>query len=339
MIKANAYGHGGAWAAEVLGSQKNVLGFGLATFSEALEIRNHSRTRKPLWVFSDSAPWTSDHLQLCERHNIEPVFSEIESLLRFQAMQGSRKISAHVEVNTGMNRMGVPVESLSLIRFHPKSIFTHLAEAENPNSRLTIGQFSRFSEVVKWSRQKFPKTLIHFANSAAIWNAKSFPLFREMDLVRPGLSLYGVRPYDEAQEAGLRRVMTCKVSVINKIYLEKGDRVGYGGTYHCARKQGEWVATLGGGYGDGIFRALGGSQKSSGIGLYEKSKTKVKFLGRVSMDLCAVSASAKVGLGDSVVLWGDAIDPYEQAAAAGTIPYEIMTRIGFNSNTRIEWIK
>ena len=333
MIKANAYGNGAVFAAQVLQKEKGVAGFGVATFSEAMVIRNLSSL--PILVFSDCAPWTDERLALCKKFDLEPVFSEIVSLLEFQRQPGSHSVAAHVEVNTGMNRMGIPVESLSLLRFPPKSVFTHLADADAPRSSLTLLQMKRFQDVVSLVRAKYPRTLLHFANSSAIWNAKDFPLFREMDLVRPGLSLYGVRPNRTAKDLGLKRVMTLKASVLNKIFIERGERVGYGGVYTSKKTNGEWIATLGAGYGDGIFRSLGQAQSgagASGIGVYERSGSKVRLLGRVSMDLCAVEIPSRIAptvrMGDQVILWGDEIDPYEQADAADTIPYEIMTRIG-----------
>ena len=325
MIKANAYGHGAIWAAQVLSQQKNLYGLGVATFSEAIEVRKALKSSNlPIVVFSECAPWTADHLALCKKFKLEPVLSEIVSLLAFQTQRGSQEISAHVEVNTGMNRMGIPFESLPLLKFIPKSIFTHLADADSPKSKLTQGQMMVFEEVMEWTRAKYPHALLHFGNSSAIWNAKQYPLMKEMDLIRPGLSLYGVRPFQKAKTDGLKRVMTYSAPILNKIYLQAGDQVGYGGIYTCRKKNGEWVSVLGAGYADGVFRSL----SDQGIGVYERSGQRVKFLGRVSMDLCAVQGLSASQIGDRVILWGDVIDPYEQAGLAGTIPYEITTRIG-----------
>jgi alanine racemase len=324
MIKANAYGHGAVWAAKTLLPQKNLYAFGVATFDEAIEIRAEVKRGPPILVFSDTAPWSQDRLQLCRKLNLEPVFSEIVSLLEFQKQKNNREVPFHVEVNTGMNRLGIPAESLSLIRQVPKSVFTHLADADEPGLKLTQFQIKKFTEVVAFIAQKFPTADLHFANSSTIWNHKRFPLLEQMTVARPGLSLYGIRPFAKAKEDGLKRVMTFSAPVLNKIYLNPGDQVGYGGTYTCKKRGGEWVSVLGAGYADGVFRSLSGC----GIGVYAKSKQRVSFLGRVSMDLSAVQGSPKVQIGDRVILWGDAIDPYEQAHLAGTIPYELTTRVG-----------
>ena len=323
MVKANAYGHDAIFTAKSFLGQKNLHGFGVATFPEAIELRLGIKNNLiPIIVFSDSAPWNEEHFKLCLKYNLEHVLSETISLLTFQADPRVTKIRAHIEVNTGMNRMGIPMSSLRLVNFSPVSVFTHLADADTPNSSLSKRQTKNFSEVIAETKQRFPKALLHFSNSSAIWNAKQFPLTKEMDLARPGLSLYGIRPFDRAKTDGLKRAMCFTAPVINRIYLNPGDQVGYGGTYTCKKKSGEWVAILAVGYADGLFRSL------SSKGLATFGKRKLQLVGRVSMDLSAMHADSKIKVGDEVELWGDSIDPYEQASLAGTIPYELITRIG-----------
>ncbi|MBS1958871.1 MAG: alanine racemase [Bdellovibrionales bacterium] len=331
MIKADAYGHGAIWAARTLAAnarvRKSLYAFGVATFREALELRRDGINGRII-VFSDCAPWTPEKAALCRRERLEPVLSEMLSLLEFQKTTRG-DIEAHVEVNTGMNRMGVPADSLSLVRFIPRSVFTHLADADHPKAKLTRLQIKNFEDVTGWARSKYPHADLHFANSSTLWNAKQYPLLKRMNVVRPGLSLYGIRPFDGTQDRGLKRVMEFSLPVLNRVYLERGDQVGYGGTYTCRKKSGEWVSILGGGYADGVFRSL----SNAGIGVW--GKKKLSFLGRVSMDLCAVQGDPRMKVGDSVVLWGNSVDPYDQAGRAGTIPYEITTRIGKRTD-RIE---
>ncbi len=328
MIKANAYGHGAQFVARTLMNEKQLHGFGVATFEEAISVRECLKSKAlPILVFSDNAPWRVEQLNCCEKYGLQPVFSEIVSLLEFQKQKYSKTVQAHIEVNTGMNRLGIPVDSLSLVRFAPASILTHLAEADLPASKLTRTQITNFEKVVAWRNERYAHTLLHFANSSTIWNAKQFPLLKETNLARPGLSLYGVRPFEKAKEDGLKRVMTFSAPILNRIFLERGDQVGYGGTYICKSVRGEWIAVLGAGYADGVMRSL--SQK--GMAVYPQSKTKrvkVKFLGRVSMDLIAVQGTDEMKVGDYVTLWGNDIDPYVQANLAGTIPYELTTRVG-----------
>ena len=343
MIKANAYGHGAIFAAQALQKEKQLHGFGVATFTEAIAVREALKGSKiPILVFSDCAPWGQEKQAACVKYHLQPVFSEILSLLTFQKQAGSKAISAHVEVNTGMNRLGIPVESLSLLRFHPTSVFTHLADADAPHAPLTQQQISKYESAIEWVRARYPNALLHFANSAAIWNARQFPLLKKMQLARPGLSLYGVRPFEAAKEEGLQRVMRFTAPIVNKIYLQYRDQVGYGGTYTCQKKNGEWIAILGAGYADGVFRSLG----NEGIAIYRGSQrnksaskqglSRLKFLGRVSMDLSAIQAREEMKMGDPVILWGNEIDPYEQSNYAKTTPYELTTRWGALSESRLE---
>lgn len=324
MIKANAYGHDACWVANVLWknakAKKKMYGFGVATFTEAISIRRslpRDAKKVPILVFSDCAPFSTEWVQLCKRENFEPVLGELHTLLEFQKYVGTKssqfKIPFHLEVNTGMNRLGIPVDSLKLLALKPKSVFTHFAESENPSSALTKKQITEFEKVICWKNQNSPETFIHFANSGAIWNARFYRFFKEMDLVRPGLSLYGIRPFSTAKNDGLKPVMTLEAPIIQKTFLEKGDRVGYGGVYQAKKKHGEWVATLGAGYADGITRALGNQDI---------------ILGKVSMDLIVVRANAKNKIGDWISIWGEGIDPYQVADRANTIPYELVTRLG-----------
>jgi len=331
MIKANAYGHDSAYVARSLLPEKNLYGFGVATFAEAMELRQKvpEARQLPILVFSDSGPWNDVKKNVCLANNLEPVLSDLETLKLYQngsVHPHASKIRAHVEVNSGMNRMGIPPDSFSLIRFEPASIFTHLADAETPHSRLTKMQISCFRRVAEETKQRFPRALLHFSNSSAIWNAAHYPLTRAMDLVRPGLSLYGIRPFVQAKNEGLKRVMHVCAPILNRIHLKYGDRVGYGGTYRCKKPRGEWIMTLGAGYADGVFRSLGGK----GFAVIKSGSGKKKFpiIGRVSMDLMAVSGNLQGNTGSELELWGDLIDPYEQAAFAGTIPYEMTTRMG-----------
>ncbi|NDD92695.1 hypothetical protein EBZ37_11470, partial [bacterium] len=182
MVKADAYGHGAGFVGKVLSQERNFYAFGVATFQEAVSLRATLKSRKiPILVFSDSVPWTHEKARLCLSLGLEPVFSEVTSLLKFQSGTDGNRIPAHVEFNTGMNRLGIPIESLSLVRFYPKTVFTHLADADSPDSTLTRLQIKRFSELVPEVRARFPKAKLHFANSAALWNPKRYPLLKQMD--------------------------------------------------------------------------------------------------------------------------------------------------------------
>lgn len=138
--------------------------------------------------------------------------------------------------------------------------------------------------------------------------------------IRPGLSLYGISPFKSKRSIKLKTVLNLEAPVIQKRRLRRGESVGYGAHYRSAVT--ESMAVLGIGYADGIHRAWSRPGSQARVLLSGK---KQAFLGPISMDLCAVRASAKVRVGDWARLWGEGIDPWKQAAEAGTIPYEILT--------------
>ncbi len=337
MIKANAYGHGATWAASALKSQKNIAAFGVATFLEALDIRKTITT--PIMIFSDTSPWCEDRSRVARLAHLQPVFSDLMNLKLFLKDPQAKTISYHVELNSGMNRLGIHFGDLSeltqlLRRQPPVSVFTHFADAENAKSDLTRLQISNVQKMKEWVRQNFSQTMVHAANSSAIWQQSKLKELSDLDWVRPGLSLYGVLPYPEARDPGLKRVMQVTSPIAQILRVKRGESVGYNATYRATDPKGECVATVYGGYADGIFRSLSNSFTSDAFGVLENG-TPAPLLGRVSMDLCAIRAQPETQVGERVEFWGDRVDPYVMAKAAGTNPYEIMTRMGFSSANRI----
>jgi len=138
-------------------------------------------------------------------------------------------------------------------------------------------------------------------------------------IVRPGLSLYGVPPWPGASQKGLKAVMTLKAQVILVLNLKKGESVGYGARYTA--KKAEKICILGAGYADGWHRKL----SNSGELWIENGKSKI--LGIVSMDLTAAACKSNTKVGDWAELLGPHLDPWKQAQAAGTIPYELLTSV------------
>lgn len=332
MVKANAYGHGSAWVTQILDREfkksQDLRGFGVATVSEALEIRPY--TSKSILVFSDGKSWTRELVHFYLKQGLEPVLSEQFSLREFLKVRGSLKLPFHVEVNTGMNRLGVSIESalkLGAIKAQeaPQSVFTHLAQSEDPHCKVTTNQMKAWKDLVLRLREKLPACEFHFANSSAIVRDRDYKMPVRMSFARPGLSLYGIRPFERAPENGLKRVMTLSAPVIRNEKINKGDSVGYSAGYVCKKTSGEWVATVAAGYADGVFRSMGNSGE---IILSGKSNKRCKILGRVSMDLTAIESSSLVKIGDRMIWWGQELDPYRVAHSAGTIPYEITTRVG-----------
>jgi alanine racemase len=337
MVKAEAYGHGLEFAAKVLKNAPGLVGFGVATLEEGISLRNQIKNKRII-VFSGAASWSNETGNICRKHDLTPVLVSLSDWKKFHRDEWFKKISYELKFNTGMNRLGIPMSELHTIvqdlrrlktEHRPTGILSHLAEGEDPRSSLSKKQFQNFQELRRVIKSRFPSVQVHLGNSAAIWNSKSWKLKDISDYVRPGLSLYGARPWAEARENGLKPVMHLRAKILQVHHLKKGDRVGYGGSYIAKGR--ESVATLGVGYADGIHRMLG----HRGDVVWKGKRFPI--LGRVSMDLLACRIDRNARPQDWVTLLGPGIDPWQQADAAGTLPYELFTSVTF-SKQRIKRI-
>ncbi len=331
MVKADAYGHGMLWAARELIPLKQFYALGVATLEEGGALREGlgMRQRKTrIIVFSGAIPWNDEVGAYCEAHGLTPVIAADEDWTRFRAGGWTAKIPYELKFNTGMNRLGISMGALSKVRQdlsklnaeeHPQGVLTHLAAGEKPDHPLTREQFRRFQSIRAELAEVVPGARFHIANSSAIWNTKHYGLEEISDLVRPGLSLYGVAPWADAPARGLEPVMTLETRVMRIHALKAGESIGYGATYTAAAAQS--VAVLPAGYADGWVRCLSNS------GRVMLGGNEERVLGIVSMDLSAISATPRTKIGDSVELLGPSLSIWAQAQAAKTIPYELLTSV------------
>lgn len=337
MVKANAYGHDLGWVGRQLLDLPGLYGFGVASLEEGKELRQelgaHGK-RARIIVFSGANPWTEGKGQFCERHGLTPVIATDADWEKFLKQGWPEKIAYELKFNTGMNRLGMSPKMASQVvkalrgertEWHPHGVLSHLAIAEEPDHRLSLEQRRCFEAIRSEMHAAFPAAQFHLGNSAAIWNEKHWRLEGFTDVVRPGLSLYGVPPWKDAPIRGLEPVMSLKASLIQIHHLKPGDSVGYGGTYQVSSKdhpQGMKVGLISAGYGDGLHRML------SSKGWAWIAGQPKRLLGRVSMDLAAVECPPAAKIGDWVELFGPNIDPWAQSELAGTIPYELLTSVG-----------
>ncbi len=331
MIKANAYGHGAIWAARELGQMKDLYGFGVATLEEGIELRKEGKVpaRIPILVFSGLTPYTEERGAIFKKHALVLVISSVEDWKAFSRGRLIGKLPYELKFNTGMNRLGLPASiSSELARYFerkpahaPRGVLSHLATAEKPDGELARAQLGRFVELRRAFSGLEGRAVFHLANSSAIWNSTSYGLRELTQVVRPGLSLYGVPPWSGAEERGLELVMSLEACVIGVRELEPGDLVGYGGTFRAS--PGSSVAVLSAGYADGIHRAL----SSRGQALV--GDRSVRFAGVISMDLSALAlpVGLRPRVGSYARLLGPGIEPWAQAALAGTVPYELLTSV------------
>lgn len=321
VVKADAYGHG----AKILGAAALRFGadlLGVATVSEAVELRE-SGIKGGIFLLGGIDPSEADTVV---EKSLTPACHSTSVLkaLSKSAVRLEKTASYHLKIDTGMTRLGVgagEVESFfssvsGLPGVELEGIFTHFASSEDTRSDYTDYQLEVFGEALDiLGEMGLRYRFAHSANSAAI---QRFP-GSHMDMVRPGIMLYG--SYNMG-EVSLRPVMKLKTKIVQLRKIPPGTSVGYGGNFVASRET--VIATLPVGYADGYPRKLSGRAKVSVGGKL------ASIVGSVCMDFIMVDVTDIQGtrVGDEVVLFGDGLVSVEDVSAwAETIPYEIMCMI------------
>ena len=235
-----------------------------------------------------------------------------------------------MKLETGMGRTGFDVhddshldemiEALSLPHLNFTGVFTHFAVSDENGDPYTQLQFSRFTHAIERMEQATGHhfAIRHCANSGAVINYPEMHL----DMVRPGLLLYGVFPAKETAGLDLRPAMSLYSRVSDVTHHHKGDTISYGRTFTCPRDM--RLAVLPVGYADGLLRSL------SGKGDVLLHGQRAPQVGRICMDMCMVRIPEGVDVhrGDEVTVFGPEGWTAEDAAdAAGTISYEVLCAI------------
>jgi alanine racemase len=330
MVKANAYGHGMGWVANTLAKQPDLEGFGVATLEEGIQLRKDLTLRNrqvKILIASGASAWSDAKGESCRDSQLTPALTSEEDFEKFIRSGWHQKLTYELKFNTGMNRLGIHYSALSKIKAmllklpeneRPQGILSHLASAESPEKQETQAQFERFKKIKQELDPVLPRARFSIANSGAIWNQQHYGLSEFTDFVRPGISLYGIPPWKGAPLKGLLPVMTVQAKIIHKQQLKAGDSVGYGGLYRAPEPV--TVATVAIGYADGLHRRFRGQGMLNG--------QSVSWVGRISMDLSAIVCPASTKVGSWVELLGSLCDPWRQAEANETIPYELLTSFG-----------
>jgi alanine racemase len=338
MVKAFAYGSGGAEIAGVLQYHK-VDYLGVAYADEGVELRKSGITL-PIMVLN---PEESTFDVLIE-YGLEPDIYSLEIMQlfdRFLKKEGIQNFPVHIEIETGMNRLGFDTDEIEIIAAYLKStssfliqsVFSHLAAGEDPEEdQFTILQGQRFVTAAEQLQKRIGYPLIkHIANSAAIIRHPAL----HMDMVRLGIGMYGVDSADRDLSGGqmrmsggqvdkldLQPVATLKSTIAQIKYLRSGETVSY--NRNGVVRRDSVIATVRIGYADGFSRRLG-----NGAGRMLVRGQLAPVTGTVCMDMTMVDVTDIPGVkeGDDVIIFGKDL-PIEQLASwAGTIPYEIMTGI------------
>ncbi len=327
VVKANAYGHGAVEVARVAlegGAER----LGVVMVEEALELKEAGITQ-PIHLLAEP-PVAA--IPLIVKEDIIPAVYSLAFIraLNREAAKAEKRQKVHVKLDTGMNRVGLPIEQVenffseitSLSNLEVEGIFTHFALADNPQSDFTLIQLERFLKAVKKIEAYTIIPLKHVANSGA---AIFFPQ-THLDMVRVGIALYGLHPSRASKgKINLKPALSWKTKISYLKTVPAGQGISYGHSFVTNVET--RIATLPVGYADGYTRLL-----SNRCHVLIKGK-RCPAIGTICMDQFMVDVTSVNGVeaGDEVVLIGkqgnEEITADELAEILGTINYEIVCKI------------
>lgn len=326
VIKSNGYGHGLLEIARIL--EKKVAYFGVASVEEALKLRQFEISTPILLFGIHFSPDIERAIQAeitLSISSLDQAFSIEETAARLE-----KPALIHIKVDTGMGRLGIPIGNAKSIvqkiyqmpHIKLEGIYTHFPVAEEFQNQMTEKQIKEFHSLLSYlSERQISFAYRHAANSAGIFHHKA----SHFNLVRPGLSIYGIYSDESIRtKVSLSPVLSWKARIILVKQISKGESVGYGRTFTAEEKTN--LAVLPIGYSHGYPFSL--SAKSRVL-IEGKS---YPIAGRVSMDYLVVNLGKdEAKIGDIAILLGgdgpETIRAEELGKLAGTIPYEIVTRI------------
>jgi alanine racemase len=305
---------------------------GVAVVEEGILLREMG-IKMPILVLG--GVW-GNQVPLFLKHNLTITASSIDKLNQIEetAKQMKTKAVVHLKIDTGMERIGVHyynAEKFLETAYNCKNItvegiYSHLADSESNDLSYTKLQLERFNEAVSFFEQRSIQMPIrHLANSGAILQLPD----AKLDMVRPGIALYGIYPSNQVKKTiKIKPALTWKSLVVYFKVIKAGNAVGYGLTFKPENNI--RAVTVPVGYGDGYLRAMSHKAKVLING------TKYPVIGTISMDQIVVNIENDSAFnGDEVILLGgigkNSITAEDLAEWAGTIPYEILTNI----NTRV----
>ncbi len=318
VVKANAYGHGAVPAARAL--EPLVSAFAVACIEEAEELRSAGLTRPIMLMEGFFEP---DELAIAAQRDFWVMLQNDWQMQTLEAATLPKPVTCWLKLDSGMHRLGFALaEAAPLLQrlrashnvSEPVVLATHLACADELDNEFTSRQISAFRQHTAaldapLSMANSPG-LLGWPESHGEWN-------------RAGVMLYGQTPFQQAHPEAdkLRPVMSLESRVIAVREVAAGETVGYGGAWAARRTS--RIATVPVGYGDGYPR-----NAASGTPVLVNGQ-RAPMVGRVSMDMITVDVTdlPPVNVGDPVELWGKHILANEVAAHAGSIGYEVMTRM------------
>jgi alanine racemase len=325
VIKANAYGCGTEQVAAAL-ANAGCKTFFVATLAEAGAARSALPASAALYVLNGFFQNTGEDYA---KYDCRPVIGDLHELAEWDVFcrRSGWTGGAAIHIDTGMNRLGLTVTAAQGIipRIHAGDhgitlLMTHLVSAEQLNNPINARQLAAFREIAS----EFSGVPAAIANSSGVFLGAPF----QFDLVRTGAALYGVNPTPEADNP-MQPVVDIKARIVQIRDIERGETVGYGGTWTARRPT--KLAIVATGYADGYFRAASANDGTRGADVIVAGQ-RCPIAGRVSMDLIAVDITdlppKAIKRGQFVTLLGEGITVDELAHHFGTIGYEVLTSLG-----------
>jgi alanine racemase len=324
VIKADAYGCGAEPVARAL-ADAGCKTFFVATLDEARIVRA-ALPSAAIYVLNGFFQNCGDGYA---KIDARPVIGDLNELAEWDVFcrRSGWSGGAAIHIDTGMNRLGLTLaEAQGIVpRINAGDhgitlVMSHLACAESLNHPLNAKQVAAFREIARL----YAGVPASLSNSSGIYLGAQY----QFDMVRPGAALYGVNPTPEADNP-MQPVVELKARIVQTRSVERGEGVGYGGTWTARRPT--KLAIVSAGYADGYFRAAGSNDGTRGAEVVVAGK-RCPIAGRVSMDLIAIDVTDlphnAARRGHMVTLIGEGITVDELAHHFGTIGYEVLTSLG-----------
>ena len=324
VIKADAYGCGAEQVARAL-SRAGCKTFFVATVDEAQVVRA-AVPSATIYALNGFFQNTGDTYA---KIDCRPVIGDLNELAEWDVFcrRSGWRGGAAIQIDTGMNRLGLTIaEAQGIIpRINAGDhgitlVMSHLVSGELVNNPTNARQLTTFREIASL----FSNVPASLSNSSGIYLGPQF----QFDLVRPGAALYGINPTPEADNP-MQPVVDLKARIVQIRNVERGETVGYGGTWTARRPT--RLAIVASGYADGYFRAGSANDGTRGAEVVVAGK-RCPVAGRISMDLTAIDITDlpqnAARRGHMVTLIGEGITVDELAHHFGTIGYEVLTSLG-----------
>lgn len=322
MVKANAYGHGAAEVSLAIAEQVDM--FGVCCLEEALQLREHGIQHSILLIEGcfEASEYKQAIMAGCEC--VIHSMLQVKELLNLSSVM---KLKVWLKVDSGMHRLGLTphefIEAYQLLHtsemIESIQLLSHFSSADDQDKTSALTQLTLLQSLIKTQIAQGHNMPVSLANSAALLTLEQ----SHYDWVRPGIMLYGISPFRSNMScpADLQPVMSFTSKVIALRNIEIGESVGYGDAWTAKRRS--LIATIAVGYGDGYPRTA-----SSGTPVLVNGQ-RGELVGRVSMDMICVDVTdlLSVNINDPVELWGKNLAVNEVAEHAGTLGYELVTRM------------